>query len=180
MTGLQGKGPAAVSLSSLRLLQSRPQEAAAFAEMALAEYPTDPMALTCLVGHQSAPDSGDHILQVTSSTIFLQVASELLQLIMKDGSSLHTPGRDRRAHWTESLYSLTTCSGSPNVKCMHAGQCQGSSRQPGAGQRPICTRSGCGRQLIPYPVQLWVGTLPIKNSASLQPRSLTWFDAGGA
>jgi hypothetical protein len=58
VTGLQGKGPAAVSLSSLRLLQSRPQEAEAFAEMALADNPTDLLALTCLVGYQSAPDSG--------------------------------------------------------------------------------------------------------------------------
>lgn len=47
-----GGGRAAVSMSSLRLLQNQPQEAEAFAERALAADSRDTLAITCLVSHQ--------------------------------------------------------------------------------------------------------------------------------
>lgn len=48
---LQSRGQAAVSLSSLRLLQNQLQEAEALADLALTQRRTDPQALVCLVSH---------------------------------------------------------------------------------------------------------------------------------
>ncbi|CAL8462770.1 g2303 [Coccomyxa elongata] len=71
---LRGRGQAAVSLSSLRLLQNRGQEAEALADLALTQSHSDPQALVCLGNAKAAAGNLEQAREVYADALTLDAS----------------------------------------------------------------------------------------------------------
>ncbi|BDA50862.1 Intraflagellar transport protein 88 homolog [Coccomyxa sp. Obi] len=71
---LQGSGQAAVSLSSLRLLQNRLQEAEALADLALTQSRSDPQALVCLGNAKTAAGNLEQARDLYADALTLEAS----------------------------------------------------------------------------------------------------------